>query len=111
MECKKRIEFFRGTTPSIRINQGENIKFADISKLILTLEQGKYEVNKEVEITNPEITQLSIPLTEEETLGFKEGDGQLQIKILMTDGKVWSHRICRFSVNKILNEEILNSGD
>lgn len=105
-----KLKFIRGTTPTIRINETDDMSLAYVSELLLTLEQGELELNKLVESADfTASTYTDITLTQEETLSFAEGKGQYQVRCHMIDrSKVKATEWKEFEVLRTLNEEIFD---
>jgi len=77
----------RGSTPTLVIKiDGADV--SDMEHIYLTFEQGNRELTKretDIVIDEDENT-LSCPLSEAETLYFKDGDVKVQIRVVFTDG-------------------------
>lgn len=99
------VTFRRGTTPTIRINQGSGVELSNVRILRFTLEQGATELTKEK--SNEEFDDASyvdFVYTQEETLGFSVGTGKMQCKAFLFDGNVVGDEIGTFKVLEILDE-------
>lgn len=102
----------RGTTPTLKLK----ITGIDVDKLAdiyVTLEQEADHCCNQVQITKRE-TDLTIdaenniielPLTQEETLKFKQASVQIQIRATTTDGNKIATSIASANVYKILYED------
>ena len=99
--------FSRGTTPThIFTLPFEKEKLADLR---ITYLQGKDKIftklKKDVEINGSDI---SLTLTQEETLLFKEGTNALiQLKIKTTDDQVLNSDIIEMRIDKSLDNEVI----
>ena len=81
-------QLIRGTTPTFEITVKTEIDLHQVSEVwIYISQQNKVKVNKELEdVTfDYENRKMSITLTQDDTLGLKEGDAILQIRLLMGD--------------------------
>lgn len=81
-------QLIRGTTPTFEITVKTEIDLHQVSKIwIYISQQNKVKVNKELkDVTfDYENRKMSITLTQDDTLGLKEGDAILQIRLLMGD--------------------------
>ncbi len=99
------VTFRRGTTPTIRINQGTGIQLSRVKLLRFTLEQGATELTKEKtseDFIDP--TYIDFKYTQEETLGFAVGTGKMQCKAFLFDGNVVGDEVGTFKVLEILDE-------
>lgn len=94
----------RGTTPTISVTLS-GLPELEVTKAVLSIRQGEVLLNKEVV---PEQGNVSVTLSEEETLRFCAGrDVLIQIKIMTEDGNVMASKIINVAVEDILNEEVM----
>ena len=96
----------RGTTPTLSL-MIDDIDFSLIQKAELTIRQG----GKNVLVKNMKVyveqTVLQVKLNQAETLSLKDGECQLQIKVLFTDGSVAATDIQTLNIQDILNGEVM----
>lgn len=97
----------RGTTPSYIISFKEEIQFDSVDTWSVTLKQIPYEVN----IDDPEIDlvekTLTVTLTQEQTLGFRKGTAELQVRGVFADGTAFASNIGCVPVYPVLDERVL----
>lgn len=97
----------RGTTPTLSFNFGEDFDYSLVEKAELTIRQNRkkiiYDLDKGEDC-------LFLDLDETDTLQYVEGFIELQIKLLLTNGKVVATDIQKLFVKDILNEETMNEG-
>jgi len=100
---------FRGTTPTINVVLPEAISMSEISALWLTMTQeGREILNKTFDAFSSEGQTLSVTLTQEETLSFEaDSDVDMQLRLLMTDGRALASKIKRFRVDDILKGGVI----
>lgn len=94
----------RGTTPTIDIHIS-GIEPSDVAKAYVTLKQGTTQ--KTYETIPDENGDISVEMTQEDTLQFLVGKVNIQIKIKMLDGRVVASRIYTKSMDGILNTEVV----
>lgn len=95
----------RGSTPTLKI-EIEEAKVSEMQSIYLTLEQGNREITKretDMFIDETENT-ISCPLTEAETLYFKDGNVRIQIRVVYKDGNKDASDIVTESFEHILLE-------
>ena len=97
----------RGTTPTLSL-MIDDVDFSLIDKAELTIRQGE----KNVLIKNMKIyieqAVLQVKLNQAETLSLKDGECQLQIKVLFNDGSVAATDIQTLNIQDILNGEVIS---
>lgn len=96
----------RGTTPTYKVKFVDEIDFLDVETFYATLKQS--DVAK-VTRKDPEIEDntLIFTLTQEETLKFKEGEAELQIRGKFNDGTAFTTKVIRVPVNRVLYSEVI----
>lgn len=105
-----KVEIYRGTTPTITVHL-TNIDFdmSNIAKCQVTLEDDRG--NNQKVFNNPEIDQanknISIELSQADTLSYNYGMLNLQIRIKLNSGRVAPTKIYSLKMCRTLNEEIL----
>lgn len=97
----------RGTTPTYKLYFTDDIDLTQVTEWHVTLKQGHYAVDKtDVEIDAEEKT-LSIFLTQAETLGFKDGDAEMQVRGKFANKIAFASKIVRVPVNRVLLEGVI----
>ena len=107
----------RGTTPTLRfkIKTSEGYDLHTIEECHITLENKPKDkkssgTNKKV-FDSPnfdyENNIISIELSQEDTLAFKEGDIEIQIKAKFNSGRIVATPIMITTMKKILEEELM----
>ena len=88
-----KLPFDTGTVKDLRITYAQN---------------GESVVQKTANDCTMNGNDISVTLTQSDTLRFS-GDAriEMQIKVLQTDGKVYSTKVKYLSVDRTLNEEVL----
>ena len=97
---------FRGTTPTITIVLPDDITSSSISNMWVTMSQnGEEKLNKTLTNFTNENQKFSCQLTQEETLDFNAAeDMEMQIRLLLTNGKALASKIYRLKVDDILKD-------
>lgn len=102
---------YKGTTPTIRWNiKNSDLDFEDISEIWMTFkDSSNYIVNKTLSDINlnDEDRTISYEFTQEETLKFKIGIIETQLRILLSGGQVFATSIKEFTMDKILKGGII----
>lgn len=101
----------RGTTPTLTIKVN-GLDVADLKTVKVTLEQGSVELTKNTdEVTiDTEYNQISVPLTQADTLQFQSGAVNVQIRGLLSDDKTAiASTIKSFSMEKILLDGVIEA--
>lgn len=97
----------RGTTPTISLAV-TGINLVSASKIRVTLTQiGTHIVKEDAQIQNDGLGNLYIVLSQAETLELVPGKVQMQIKILMSDQKVYSSEILELTVKDAIDNEVI----
>ena len=97
----------RGTTPTIEININ-GVDMSTISEWYITISQDDLKLTK----TNADIviegTLIMIPLTQEETMQFRQGEAFIQIRAVTTEGlRIASHIQKLDDIERILYNEVI----
>lgn len=82
------MQLIRGTTPTIVINVKTEIDFSQITAIWVYISQmGLVKVDKLLEdvVLNPATSQITLTLSQEDTLNLMKGDALFQIRLLMGD--------------------------
>ena len=85
------MKFIRGTTPSIDITVKSELDLHLLTQVWLRISQQKGKIYVDKDITDlVEIDYnknlMIFRLTQDETLSFKAGEAEIQIRMLLTDG-------------------------
>ena len=102
------MQITRGTTPTILINIKDNLDMDNIQQVwVYISQQNKVKVDKQIADIqiDTEKKQISVKLTQEDTLALKAGEGFFQIRVLLNDGTALAT-----VANKILVVEIYKDG-
>lgn len=102
------MQITRGTTPTILINIKDNLDMDNIQQVwVYISQQNKVKVDKQIADVqiDTEKKQISVKLTQEDTLALKAGEGFFQIRVLLNDGTALAT-----VANKILVVEIYKDG-
>lgn len=96
----------RGTTPELQIAVN-GVEVGKLTKMYLTLKQNNYEITiTEDDIGIDEADNLiKIPLTQEQTLGFKDGYVNIQLRAMVDDSAIAS------DIKSVPIEHILMDGE
>ena len=107
----------RGTTPDYILTlSGEDLTN---KRVYVTIKQGnvtRTKTNEDVEITvdtsgQTTVSTISLTLSQQETLGLKEGHASIQVKIISSDGHVDGTNIATVQVGKALLERVIVYAD
>lgn len=96
----------RGTTPTLRI-EVKGIPIDDLKSIYVTLKQGDIEITKNISDIEKEANILVVRLEQEETLAFRAGWIQIQLRAVTMDGIATAGPIKNISMNDILLEEVI----
>lgn len=102
------MQITRGTTPTILINIKDSLDMDTIQQVwVYISQQNKVKVDKQIADVqiDTEKKQISVKLTQEDTLALKAGEGFFQIRVLLNDGTALAT-----VANKILVVEIYKDG-
>ena len=96
----------RGTTPSYVITIKDDVDLSEVTDLYVTLKQSETSkvTRKNAELEGKAIT---LTLTQEETLLFKEGEAELQVRGKFSDGVAFATKVIRVPVNRVLYDEVI----
>ena len=75
----------RGTTPTIELNI-KGIEMSQIAEWYITIQQDSASLTKTNEDITISGTVINIPLSQEETMLFKQGEAFVQIRAITTEG-------------------------
>lgn len=98
----------RGTTPWIELILDGCEDIGAYKTILVTMQQGDIEVNKNEEQLTIEGNVIRFQLTQEETLAFKYGRTvKIQLRALDESGNAIASDIITASVSDVLNEEVI----
>jgi hypothetical protein len=85
-----KMQFIRGTTPSIDVTVKSELDLHLITQVWLTISQQNGKIKVEKDITDVETMDydkkiIVFKLSQEDTLKFKSGDATIQVRILLND--------------------------
>lgn len=97
----------RGTTPTIELNIN-GVDMSTISEWYITIQQDSTSITK----TNADITiagtVIDIPLSQEETMMFKQGEAFIQIRAITNEGLRIASVIRKLDdIERILYNEVI----
>ena len=96
----------RGGTPTFVIEL-EGVDMTDIKQVYVTFRQGAFVLTKKKKDMILSNTGLTFSLKQKETLRFKEGTAQLQIRVLTEGGLVMATDIMEEDVTPVLSGEVI----
>ena len=102
----------QGTTPSYIFRfKDKTIDFSEIDVFQITLKSCSSEITHNSEepcvSIDTEKKTISLTLTQEETLSFKEGEAEVQVRGRFFDGVAFASKVYRVPVNRSLNKEVI----
>ena len=96
----------QGTTPTIVINVN-NIDLSELKSVYITFEQDGHLLRKDMSQIEIEDDEIRITLTQEETLKFKKGIVNVQLRAITQDGLAIASSIATTKVHRILDKEVI----
>ena len=96
----------QGTTPTIQITVN-NIDLADMERIYVVFEQNGNLLKKGMADLKVENNVISVLLTQEETLSFKNGNCNIQLRMITYDGIAMASPIKTVNVYSVLNKEVI----
>lgn len=96
----------QGTTPTIQITVN-NIDLADMERIYVVFEQNGNLLKKSMTDLKVENNVISVLLTQEETLSFKNGNCNIQLRMITYDGIAMASPIKTINVYSVLNKEVI----
>lgn len=97
----------RGTTPSYVITFEEELDFTAVDLWSVTLKQFPAEVNIDDPYVDMEAKSLTVTLTQEQTLQFRNGKADLQVRGVFANGTAFASNIGCVPVCPVLDERVL----
>lgn len=96
----------QGTTPTIQITIND-IDLNEMQNIYVVFEQNGYILKKESSDLNIEGNIISVSLSQEETLNFKEGTCNIQLRMITKGGVAIASPIKTTKVYRVLNKEVI----
>lgn len=96
----------QGTTPTIQITIND-IDLNEMQNIYVVFEQNGYILKKESKDLNIEKNVISVMLSQEETLNFKEGTCNIQLRMITGEGVAIASPIKSTKVYRVLNKEVI----
>ena len=96
----------QGTTPTIQITIND-IDLNEMQNIYVVFEQNGYILEKESSDLDIEGNVISVSLSQEETLNFKEGTCNIQLRMITKGGVAIASPIKTTKVYRVLNKEVI----
>lgn len=96
----------QGTTPTIQITIND-IDLNEMQNIYVVFEQNGYILKKESSDLDIEGNAISVLLSQEETLNFKEGTCNIQLRMITKGGVAIASPIKTTKVYRVLNKEVI----
>ena len=96
----------QGTTPTIQITIND-IDLNEMQNIYVVFEQNGYILKKESSDLDIEGNIISVLLSQEETLNFKEGTCNIQLRMITKGGVAIASPIKTTKVYRVLNKEVI----
>lgn len=96
----------QGTTPTIQITVND-IDLNEMQNIYVVFEQNGYILKKESSDLDIEGNTISVLLSQEETLNFKEGTCNIQLRMITKGGVAIASPIKTTKVYRVLNKEVI----
>lgn len=96
----------QGTTPTIQITIND-IDLNEMQNIYVVFEQNGYILKKESSDLDVEGNVISVLLSQEETLKFKEGTCNIQLRMITKGGVAIASPIKTTKVYRVLNKEVI----
>lgn len=96
----------QGTTPTIQITIND-IDLNEMQNIYVVFEQNGYILKKESSDLDIEGNIISVLLSQEETLNFKEGNCNIQLRMITKRGVAIASPIKTTKVYRVLNKEVI----
>ena len=96
----------QGTTPTIQITIND-IDLNEMQNIYVVFEQNGYILKKESSDLDIEGNVISVLLSQEETLNFKEGTCNIQLRMITKGGVAVASPVKTTKVYRVLNKEVI----
>lgn len=108
------MQLIRGTTPTIQITVQTEIDLHQVAEVwIYISQQNRVKVDKQLEdVTfNYEERQMSVTLSQDDTLALKEGEAVFQIRLLLQDGTALATIASKVEVKPVYKNGVISEED
>ena len=96
----------QGTTPTIQITIND-IDLNEMQNIYVVFEQNGYILKKDSSDLDIEGNVISVSLSQEETINFKEGTCNIQLRMITKGGVAIASPIKTTKVYRVLNKEVI----
>ena len=96
----------QGTTPTIQITIND-IDLNEMQNIYVVFEQNGYILKKKSRDLDIEGNVISVSLSQEESLNFKEGTCNIQLRMITKGGVAVASPIKTTKVYRVLNKEVV----
>ena len=96
----------QGSTPTIQITIND-IDLNKMQNIYVVFEQNGYILTKESSDLDVEENVISVVLSQEETLNFKEGTCNIQLRMITNEGVAIASPIKTTKAYRVLNKEVI----
>lgn len=98
----------RGTNPTYILTvDPDDFQSLEEHSLYVTIKQGCNEITLTDDDLEVEANVITVTLTQEQTLSFRQGNAQLQLRGLDEDGIAYASDIVIVQVNPVLYQEVI----
>lgn len=100
---------YQGTTPSI-ILEIEGMDLSDATVYVSFKRGNEVLTKSDVTVTydsEEQISAIACPLTQEETLGFRAGTVQVQVRFIYEDGQAYATDKAEITVDNVIYPEVI----
>lgn len=107
------MQLIRGTTPTIIITVQSEVDLAKVVAIWIYISQNnKVKVDKELSdvVFDFEHKTITVELSQEDTLGLKEGDALFQIRMLLDDDTALATLAGKVTIKPVYKEGIISEG-
>lgn len=110
MEKKQTMELIQGTTPTIIVSIKEQVDLAQATQVWLYIsQQNKVKVDKEISDVSFNVDERKIiaRLSQDDTLGLKDGEAIFQIRVLLNNGTALATKAAKINIEKIYKDGVI----
>ena len=107
------MKIIRGTTPTITINVKTDIDLTKVTEIWVYISQNKrVVVDKKIEDVDIDAAShtIKVTLSQDDTLGLKEGSAYFQIRLLMTNGTALACVAKSISIIEVYKGGVISEG-
>lgn len=104
------MELMQGTTPTIYVNITDVVDLSQITSVWLYISQNnKVKVDKELSdvLINVQDRQIIVTLSQDDTLGLKDGDAIFQIRLLLNNGTAMATKGAKITIGKVYKDGVI----